>query len=364
MSSHFRYYSEAPETVPFSASYPPPSQAIKSFQSTVKIPPKNANTFNPGDKIRIELPPQGYWNARESYLELDVTLSGYDATTCKSVRFQQGIQSIFERKNWLYGGLPLEDTMHSDGIDRLLLEAGCGRDWSESTGTITEGVAISCLEHEQGMQLVTDPPSTSLVVSGEQILQDLAGAMYNSSGSQVRSSSSTTRRYTILLNTGVSMTAKNWPLQWLASQMALELYLAPASKCMYVVPQSGQTPVVTYQVTNVNFVLNLLTFSDLYDQAFQTALNSPSGVPIKFNAFTYHTLNLTGSSNTLQIQTRHRSIKSVFAVIRDQSYSYTTDSGIFFFDAAIQSDGSGTPSSTVLQYQWRIGGRYYPSQPV
>jgi hypothetical protein len=375
MTSHYKYYSEAPEIVPFTASYPAPSQAIKSYQTTVKIPPKNANVFNPGDKIRIEFPPSGYLNARETYLQFDVTVTA-STTTMNTVRFQQGIQSIFDRITTLYGGLPLEDTMEQGGIARILLETGVGRSWSESSGPICEGVSITMVDHEPILansatvgEIVPQSgiASGNIIVSGEQTLQDLAGALAPTvSGTTVTSAAGVqnTRRYCVLPNSGVLSTEKNWPLQWLASQVAVEFYLAPAAKCMVVDQISGQTAAPTYQITNVNMVCNLLTFSDAYDQAFEMALNGPSGVPIKFNAFGYYTLNLTGSSNTLQVQTRHRSIKSVFAVMRDQSYTFLTDSGLFFFDAGLASAGSGTAGSTVSQYQWRIGGRYYPSQPV
>lgn len=87
------------------------------------------------------------------------------------------------------------------------------------------------------------------------------------------------------------------------------------------------------------------------------------GVPIKFSS--WHTFVFTNASaQTLNvlIQERSRSVKSIFTVIRRTPDDFESDSGALQF---AQSTVSGQDlTSTLLNYQYRIGGRYFPASPV
>lgn len=63
----------------------------------------------------------------------------------------------------------------------------------------------------------------------------------------------------------------------------------------------------------------------------------------------------------LQIQERSRSVKALFAVQRRSPPTIGTDSGALFFDT--NTSGGGNALS-MQNYQYRIGGRYYPAAPV
>lgn len=60
----------------------------------------------------------------------------------------------------------------------------------------------------------------------------------------------------------------------------------------------------------------------------------------------------------LLIQERSRSVKALFAVQKRPTTGFQYDSGASFFDTT-----TAGPSS-LQQFQWRIGGRYFPAQPV
>jgi hypothetical protein len=62
----------------------------------------------------------------------------------------------------------------------------------------------------------------------------------------------------------------------------------------------------------------------------------------------------------LQIQERSRSVKALFAVQRRQPAAQNTDSGATLFDSSTFSAGN----NSMQNYQYRIGGRYYPAAPV
>lgn len=93
---------------------------------TPRIPPKNGGIFSPGQTIRLEFPAQGkifiklttgYVNPLHTTLEMDVTLVtplviATSALTAYTARFQNNIQSIFQRVRLLYGATPLEDMIN------------------------------------------------------------------------------------------------------------------------------------------------------------------------------------------------------------------------------------------------------------
>lgn len=81
------------------------------------------------------------------------------------------------------------------------------------------------------------------------------------------------------------------------------------------------------------------------------------GVPLKFSSWHWFTFSQGGASSlNLQIQERSRSVKSIFAVVRRSPDSLINDSGAFL---------NGTAATQILEsFQFRIGGRYFPAQPV
>ena len=80
------------------------------------------------------------------------------------------------------------------------------------------------------------------------------------------------------------------------------------------------------------------------------------GVPIKYATWEQFTFSIGGlASLNLQIMERARSVKALFAVQRRFPESITTDAHCLFFES-----GGGTMQS----YQYRIGARFYPAQPV
>jgi hypothetical protein len=122
----------------------------------------------------------------------------------------------------------------------------------------------------------------------------------------------------------------------------------------------------------------ILEFDASYDAMFLMGLQQ-GGVPIKFSSWHTYQFSTAGSSRlNLQIQERSRSVKALFAVQRRAPATFSTDSGALHFctfngaaAAAVAtppqnfSNGASAPSSATLQdYQFRIGGRYFPAAPV
>lgn len=134
--------------------------------------------------------------------------------------------------------------------------------------------------------------------------------------------------------------------------------------------------VTSYTLSNVFFNAELLEFDSSYDAAFLEGLRG-GGVPIKFSSWnTYLNSPVPGSSQTIQIPERNRSIKALFTVMNPPPAIW------YDSHAMLQSSGPGTPlqntfPGAVVQpvrmslckghlrdFQYRIGGKYWPSTPV
>lgn len=183
------------------------------------------------------------------------------------------------------------------------------------------------------------------------------------------------RRYQVQLALGIFNQEKLIPTKFMASQLAIEITLENPSTCMYYQPSvtwntqptgitamgtpSATAP--TYQVTNVNLIPEILEFDASYDESFLRGLQT-GGVPIKFATWNNYRFSSNGiSSFNLQIQERSRSVKSIFCLQRRDPPTTTTDSGASFFNTAL---GLANGASTFQEYQYRIGGRYFPAQAV
>lgn len=387
MSSHFKWYPTGEEaTVPWNARYSFPSQANKAIKITPRIPPKNGMTFTPGNVIRVEFPAQGYVNPANTHLSFDVILSEGVGAIGNSVRFQNNIQSIFSRVRLLYGSTPLEDMIDYNQIVRNLTE------WTATAGTNIDQTSIA-----EGLGGITFGNKGNYTVSGvtppaytpgipgllNTRLDYIQGYDFNASG--VMSSGSQTpnglgtapysiRRYQIQFALGLFTQKKLIPTKFMASQLAIEITLAAPANCMFctmtgdpfnyntsftppiLLPIAG-TPFTTlpsYSITNVNLIPEILEFDASYDANFIRGLRE-GGVPIKFSS--WHTFQFS-SSNTLNclIQERSRSVKSLIAVCRRNQGNAYADSGATLFVP--------TPDTTLIQYQYRCGGRYFPASPV
>ena len=376
MSAHFKWYPASEEVVvPWNARYSFPSQANKAVKITPRIPPKNGAAFSPGQVIRLEFPAQGYVNPLNTTLEFDVTLYGHTSAVTQILRFQNNIQSIFNRVRLLYGATPLEDMINYNVIVRSLTEwTATSQHMTMDQTSVSEGIG--------GVTLATDSSSSpyfgvantrnkyihGISTAGVGSTNFTAGAGFSvvPQGSDVPSgitgngSLGITRRYQVNFALGLFTQDKLIPTKFMASQLAIEITLEQANACIYVNPSSTTTVTgsPTYGVGNVNLIPEILEFDASYDSMFLAGLRD-GGVPIKFSSWHTFIFSSGSASNiNLLVQERSRSVKALFAVQRRQQPTFYTDAHATLFDT------SSTGASTLQNYQFRIGGRYFPASPV
>jgi hypothetical protein len=354
MSSTFKFHSTVGETVPWNATYAFPTQATKVQKSIVKIPTKTGGTFTENKTMRIEFPSDGYLNMQNSVLCFDVNTTMADGVGAFTPTFQKGgLQNVIKRLRIMYGSLVLEDIQEYKTLVRLFTELGVQNDYKASLGTVLDGmieqvnIDNAAKTDKQIGEVPSDPDSLGEVYSGR-LMSD---------------PNQNTRTYCLNLLSGLLTCKKLIPLKWMASQLAIEITLASNAESM--ISKYGST----YTLSNVNFIAEMLEFDSSYDKAFFMGLQQ--GIPLKFSSWHYHQFTLTGSNQTVQIHERSRSVKAAYAVIRSQSVSTKVDSDIFYHATGWAHDNDGYCASgadqtlsAVQEFQWRVGGRYYPSQPV
>lgn len=412
MATHFRDYDGAMETViPWNAVYSLPSQSTKVTKTTPRIVPKQGSSFGPGEMIRVEIPAQGYMNGNNSVLVFDVTLKYTPAAAVGGnyegsiIRFQNNIQCTIARSRLLYGSTVLEEYLRHNLLVRALTE------WSTSATvdqtSINEGIAGKVVGFT-GTGLSTadslDPTSAYGVdvgpingrqayiqgISLQSCLHTLSPTTATGDNSRLRSNGwgavpngwtattpngvatssqiSVTRRYAVQLPFGLFNQGKHLLTKYMASQLAFELVLAPVEDCIYwqkgyvangtdgiiSSPTYASTP--TYTFTNVAFIPEILEFDAIYDKNIQEGLKS--GIAIKFASWnTYQFSVTTGTTFSVNIPERNRSIKGIFAVQVRQTADITKDTGAMFYSSFVGAP-SNTVGNTLQEFQYRIGGKY------
>jgi hypothetical protein len=312
-------------------------------------------------------------------LEFDVTLYGTGSTT-QFTRFQNNIQSIFSRVRLLYGATPLEDMINYNVIVRSLTEwTATNQHMTMDQTSIAEGIGGVVVGYDGSLDDAASLPG--LVNTRQKYIQGISassaavGVTFTTGKSLLNvpvadsaaipsgvtgnsTTGAVTRRYQINFALGLFTQDKLIPTKFMASQLAIEITLEQPAACIYSSGVTGTAVNPTYGVGNVNLIPEILEFDASYDSMFLAGLRD-GGVPLKFSSWHTFIFSSANSANVnLLVQERSRSVKALFAVQRRQQPLFTTDTHATLFDTSV------TGESALQNYQFRIGGRYFPAAPV
>jgi hypothetical protein len=402
----YRIHDSVGEVVPFNAKYGYPTQASKAWKSLAKLSPRNqgrwriqANGSGSSARIDIDFPAQGYMNPQNSILYMDVAL--HSKNTDGALRLQNNAQACITRARWYYGSQPGEELREYGGLVRLITEGAlAGNPYSMNQTAILEGIG--------GLSMVA---KTGVVASG--VVSDTEAAKVGSSLANARVTciqaagvstgkyapagtvpvaascvtDDRTRRYGLQPMFGLFQQGKLIPLKWMATQFRIELDLAPF---LEVVAGEGYDPQEDYyEVSNVQYLIEIQEFDESYDKAIMAGLEN-EGLPIHFGSWNVYTnAPVAGDRQTVNIPERNRSLKALFHVLKppvgvcsffqDDTATppkYEQKAGVsvpWDSHAMLQSSNGMTPTKYlgmpdptgwVAEFQWRIGGKYYPGAPV
>jgi len=223
-------------------------------------------------------------NPLNTTLEFDVTLMSYGTAGTEIVRFQNNIQSLFNRVRLLYGATPLEDIINYNVVVRALTEwtstnqnntmdqtsiaegvGGCTYGYSNNDNNSIPGIVNVRQNYIQGVsRTVGDPTITPFVKNSG------AGTVPNNylpSGVVSTGGQYSTRRYQINFALGMFTQDKLIPVKFMASQLAIEITLENPNACMFAIQgatATGATP--TYAISNMNLIPEILEFDAKYHE--------------------------------------------------------------------------------------------------
>lgn len=397
MASTFLFHPLMNEVVPYNATYEFPSQATRSTKRTIKITPKNnVSSYVSGSTIRFEFPASGYLNPTKTYMAFNcrskIITGTFTAGTASLIptttpvttlnwqlaqggfAFQQNIASIFRRVRVLYGSLVLEDIQDYNILQRMLtaILVPAGSNMSEST--LIQGIGYYdtlnvnnwAYSYPNRFNYHAELTSNGAVVS-------------NSVGTAIH-------RYAIPINTGVFQQKRLIPLKFMSSQLAIEFELADAVDCQIWIIGTTGAAIPTATQTEVGLAevnAELLEFDSEFDRAVFTGLST--GLAIPFQSWHMTSQNIANTNQaTVNIQESSRSVRYALAALTNDAFRTLTFDAHLFLPALNTSNptqianiqttlatnyfnfvGADNVNSTLMsQYQWRLGGVYYPSQPV
>lgn len=345
-------------------------------------PVNNQATFTSGSTIRFQLPSTGYLNPANTYLRFNCNIiptSGSFAGGTASfggVEFQNGIESIFRRRRLSYANTPWEDLQDANVLARVFVEALCPSGSLLSTSTMIQGIGPIKRNYN------IDVTSFAANVSPAFISFNHQRFNYHSSSTGEATSINDVgvagRAYAIPINFGLFQQKNLIPLQYMAGQLTLEYEIAEAVDCVvYTIGTGGSPSVPTaaqVRVGNVELVAELLNFDAAFEEAVFRILQN-GGLPLFFQSWHVNSYSITPNNRVqIQIQESARSVRYALAVIMDDSFrTLRKDAHMFVagwnttqVDAiANANQRCVTRNDTLIRnYQWRLGGAYYPNQPV
>lgn len=385
-ASTFLFHPLMNEVVPYNAVYDFPSQATRSTKRTIKITPKNAaSSYVSGSTIRFEFPASGYLNPTTTYLSFNARsqiVSGAFAagtTNLGGFAFQNNIASIFRRVRVLYGSLVLEDIQDYNILQRMFTEVLLPSGYAQGKVGIYQGIANMANTQKEQKDVIQSPAIAQW--QNDRLNYHSLEAEDNTTVTEV---GRVVRRYAIAMNTGVFQQKRLLPLKFMSSQLQIEFEIAPAVDCQIWVLGNGGSPTVPsdcrVEVGLPEIVAELLEFDSEFDRAVFEGLGR--GLAIPFQSWHMNSFNISpGIFQQINIQESSRSVRYALAGMTDDLQRVLTRDahlflGGFSYDVSEKSTAAAdninfmfgncwvNNISPIESFQWRLGGVYYPSQPV
>lgn len=405
----------------------------------VVITPRYGGDFKAGQILRMEIPAQDYVDPSHIYMSFKTRLyagagnnwvssslttplnptSGIpyldenrvlstSANCMKTVRFQPGIQCIFNRIKVLAGSTTIEDIQDYNDLYRFMLEATTSPEWRNSDGAEQEGF----YDPENFKQMIT-------VANHHSVEEPITYSKLDYD--------SHPHVYTIRPMLGVLELGKLWPTKYMGN-ITLEFYLAENADCLwstssarmtetvYAPPATGErtrplkieVPAVTtssggnhaitlsvnsvpsihhptvvtetlpwasytgvqsavntsqgfvttdfpnayYQISDVELHVPFITVLEDFDRAMFSKIEN-GGLDLHFSTFHEHVRQITSTGRqNITFTERSLSVKGGFLVMKNSDD---------IRDIRIDTSFRG---NNMEWYQWKIGNEYIPAQKV
>ena len=413
MAQHFSFNDGAETIIPYNAQYAFPSQADVVHKTTTKLVPRDGGPYSPGAVIRIDLPAQAYLNPLNTVLSFvaQIKNTGTQTLTREScVRFTKNGNCLFSRARWLYGSSVLEDIQDYNLLCRMLTNATVAEDYSNYAGSVFEGlgseVARVATQSNSFFLDANNNPVTSANYDGvgQKFTVNLAlGLLTQRKLIPLKWCASSFRLELYLAPAYQALIIGNPATSVFASPNApidivkpivdggvgaySDILLAKGASSSTNLPitagfdnylQNGAYGLslggsgnpdgtvftaiqenyfkATYRISQVELIAEMYDLSESYDMQFYADMQQ-YGIPIHYKSWHTFPFAITGSNAQYPVQERSKSLKAAFACITSNTLNSDNQLAYLFDSFAMTRLG-------MKQYQWRVGGKYFPAQPV
>lgn len=390
------------------------TQGIVSSRTHSIVYPKNGGEFTQGQKIRLEIPSQDYWDTSLFTISMNVQLQagvpsanitsstiGNNPTTFGTpfpgvpvnpwtsqtrtatsaplpfgnlangmvtnptcgieshwLTTKNGVQSLFNRVRILQGSMVIADILDYNKLNRLLKLTNLSKEHVRTSDFINEGVY--------------DPEDWDQ--------KKMARNFY----AQPLNGTNLGQYWNVRLNTGFLEIDKYFPTKY-TGQITFELYLEDVNSCLIssvVGPFSDgnmpSTPIVpplagaatlngqpsfdlaaytsypspTFVIKDVQAHVHFVVPIQEYDEEMLSTINE-QGLTVMYSTWNQHTRQLSNTGRTvMSFQERSVSVRGGLCVMENN-----VDLG----DIRNEYQFSG---NNIVEFQWKLGNLYQPAQPV
>jgi hypothetical protein len=353
------------------------TQGIVASRSHTIVYPKSGGEFVAGNKIRMEIPSQDYWDMSQFTISFRTRLyagsgnstsraatepptvfghpsiAGLDpqnAVQSKWLTTRNGIQSLFNRVRILQGSMVIADIQNYNKLNRLLKVITLSPDRQKQIDFTNEGIY--------------DPEDWEQKKKARNFF------------SSAVATDNPGHYFSVRLNTGFLEVDKYFPVKY-TGQITFELYMeanenclvssvsggnsTPASitepVCYPIAMVEGTTAVVdypnaTYQVDDVQAHCHFVIPVSHYDEEMLSTIQE-EGLTIMYNTWSEHTRQVTGIGRSVHsFQERATSVRGGLAVMENN------------VDLGDRKGDWHFASNNIERFQWKMGNLYVPAQPV
>lgn len=357
------------------------TQGIVASRTHTVVYPKAGGVFTQGNKIRLEIPSQDYWDMSLFSISFRTKLfggpgrkdafnardtnpptiyggeqPGSEPTTAINSRWlttKNGIQSLFNRVRILQGSTVIADVQEYGKLNRLLRLTSTTPDHQKQIDFMNEGVY--------------DPENWE---------QKKAARNFFSSAN---ADSNEGHYFNVRINTGFLEVDKYFPTKY-TGQITFEIYMETNQNCLrssrtgtfstgdmpsipvaigaanaLTNPTAVETldyPDPSYQVDEVQAHVHFVIPIQEYDEEMLSSIEG-QGLTIMYNTWSEHTrqINSTGKS-VHSFQERAVSVRGGLAVMENEH-----DLG------GVENEWQFS-ANNIEEFQWKLGNTYVPAQPV
>ena len=372
------------------------TQGIVASRTHAIVYPKNGGTFTQGQKIRLEIPSQDYWDTSLFTISFNLALqagvpssliTGNTAWTSPPIAgattggvaktsvdgplpfgslvglrdpqsaieshwltTNNGVQSLFQRVRILQGSMVIADILDYNKLNKILKLSNLSKDHVRTSDFVNEGV----YDQEDWTQ------------------KKMARNFYASSVS----GKNTGQYWNVRLNTGFLEIDKYFPVKY-TGQITFEIFLDQNTSCLQssvVGPFSDgfmpSTPLSTFTggpdpsanftsypspsfvITDVQAHVHFVVPIQEYDEEMLSTINE-QGLTIMYSTWNQHTRQITSTGSQIaSFQERSVSVRGGLAIMENN-----VDIGDIRTDYQFSANN-------IIRFQWKLGNLYIPAQPV